>query len=444
MTEQAPRTLSQKILEAKAGKTIEPGESVDVTPDVVLSTGDTADICRKLASLGIDNVYDPDLHVVVVDRCASAAFAIDTADHQRISSFVEDQGIEHFFDLYEGFCHQVLVEQGFVTPGRLIVGSDPRIVACGALGTLAVGIDHEAMATVMATGKIGLRAPETCRIEVVGRLPHHVTPMDLILKIIGDLGAEGVLHHAVEFGGPTLRHMTLSGRMTMCHMAAMMGTNNSYVVPDQNTLAYLNGRARGNFSLIYSDPEAEYSEVRTYDVSELEPYISQSERVDSAVLVSEVDGTKVRQIILGGCTNGQLADLQAAASVLENRKVASSTHLLVVPASHEVLRDAVSDGTLSILLDAGAFLLNPHCGLCLNQQVSALPPGEVVLSTAHSGPSGQGSCPQAGVYLGSTLTCAAAAVAGEICDVRTVVAVADPISTEAGWSTVGRRVRKHS
>ncbi len=426
MTEQAPRTLSRKILEAKAGRTIEPGETVDVTPDVALSGGDTADICRKLASLGIDRVFDPDLHVIVADRCVSAASENGVVCRQMISSFVENQGIEHFFDLYEGSCYQVLVEQGFVTPGRLVVGSDPRTAACGALGAFAVGIDCDEMATVMATGKIRLRVPETCRIEVVGRLPQHVTPMDLILKIIGDLGTAGALHRAVEFGGPTMRHLALPGRMTICHLASEMGAKNCYVVPDQKTLAYLNGRARGNFPLICSDPKVEYIERRTYDVSQLEPYISHPDRIDGAEPLSEVAGTKVRQVILGGCTNGQLADLQAAARILENRKVASSTRLLVVPASREVLRDAVSDGTLSHLLDAGAFLLNPHCGFCPNQLASALIPGEVVLSTTTWDLGEQGSRPQAGVYIGSTLSCAAAALTGEICDVRAVVAAAAP------------------
>lgn len=421
MAEQAGQTFSEKILGAKAEKTVVPGEIVDVTPDVAMSHDNTAAISKKFLSIGVDKVFDPDMHVIVLDHCAPAANEKFATNHREIRAFVEAQGIENFFDINAGICHQVLPEQGFALPGRLIVGSDSHTTTYGALGAFATGIGRSEMAVIMATGKIWLRVPDTLRIEISGQLPAGVQPKDLILMIIGDIGADGALYRAVEFCGPAIAEMPVSGRMTLCNMTIEMGGKNGYVEPDAKTLAYLNGRARDNFEIVKSDADAAYIEHLTYDASQLEPQVARPHTVDNVSPVSKVTGQRVDQVVIGSCTNGRLDDLRAAAAVLKGRKVAPGTRLLILPASAEILLAATADGTITTLLEAGAVLLNPNCGPCMGNHEGALAPGEVAISTANRNFKGRMGCKEAEIYLGSPLTCAAAAVTGSITDVREVI-----------------------
>ncbi len=429
MTGAKGQTFSQKILGAKAGKPVVPGEIVDVTPDIAMSHDNTAAISKKFASLGVAKLFDPEMHVVVLDHCAPAANEKFATNHQEIRAFVEAQGIENFFDINAGICHQILPEQGFALPGRLIVGSDSHTTTYGALGAFATGIGRSEMAVIMATGKIWLRVPETMKIEVTGGLPAGILPKDLILRIIGDLGADGALYRAVEFCGPAISEMPVGGRLTLCNMTIEMGGKNGYVEPDQRTLAYLNGRARGNFDIVKSDPDAEFVQTLTYDAAILEPQIACPHTVDNVEPVSAVAGKKIDQVVLGSCTNGRLDDLHAAAAVLKGHRIAGGTRLLVLPASGEVLGAAVADGTITTLLDAGAVLLNPNCGPCMGNHEGALAPGEAALSSANRNFKGRMGCKEAEIFLGSPLSCAAAALTGEIRDVREVVA--DPAILEA-------------
>jgi len=417
-------TLSQKILAAKAGKTVVPGEIVDVVPDVAMSHDDTAAIARTLGEIGVDRVYDPDLHVVVLDHGSPAGAAAAATSHREIRAFVEQQGIENFYDVQAGICHQVLVEQGYALPGRLIVGSDAHTTSHGALGALATGIGRSEMADIMATGKISLRVPETVRITADGRLPAGVYPKDLILRIIGDVGPAGARYRAVEFAGPTIEAMPVSGRLTLCAMAVEMGGQNGYVEPDRRTLDYLNGRARDNFEIVTSDPDAVYSDERHYEASALAPQIACPQAVDSVVDVDAVAGTRIDQVVIGAFTNGRLDDLHVAAAVLAGRQVQAGVRLLILPASLEILKAATRDGTVARLLDAGAILLNPGCGPCLGYHEGTLAPGERALSSANGNALARLACRDVEIFLGSPASCAAAALTGRITDPREVVAPA--------------------
>ena len=415
-------TFSQKILGAKAGKPVVSGEIVDVTPDVAMSHDNTAAISKTFRSIGVDRLYDPDLHVIVLDHCAPAANEKFATNHQEIRAFVEEQGIENFYDVAAGVCHQVLVEQGFVLPGRLILGSDSHTTSYGALGALATGIGRSEMAVIMATGKIWLRVPETMRVTVGGEFAPGVYPKDLILKIIGDLGADGALYRAVEFDGPAIAAMSISGRLTLCNMTIEMGGKNGYVHPDQTTLDYLNGRARANFEVVRSDPDAVYDAELTYDVSTLAPQIALPHTVDNVVPVTETAGLTIDQVVIGSCTNGRLDDLRQAAAILQGKRVKSGVRCLILPASAEVTKQATADGTMLTLLEAGCLVLNPNCGPCMGNHEGALAPGERALSSANRNFKGRMGCKDAEIYLGSPATCAAAALTGEICDVREVAA----------------------
>jgi len=413
-------SFSQKVLGAKAGKPVVPGEIVDVTPDVAMSHDNTAAIARTFATIGVDRLYDPELHVVVLDHCAPAANEKFATNHQEIRAFVEEQGIEAFYDVASGVCHQVLVEQGFALPGRLIVGSDSHTTSYGALGAFSTGIGRSEMAVIMATGKIWLRVPETMKVEAQGRFRPGVYPKDLILRIIGDIGADGALYRAVEFCGPAIDAMSVSGRLTLCNMTIEMGGKNGYVHPDQKTLDYLNGRACENFAVVASDPDCDYVQHLRYDVADLVPQIARPHTVDNVCDVHEVAGTPIDQVVIGSCTNGRIDDLRQAAAILQGRRVKSGVRCLILPASTEVLKQATAEGTISTLLDAGCIILNANCGPCMGNHEGALAPGEKALSSANRNFKGRMGCKDSEIFLGSPASCAAAAIAGEICDVREI------------------------
>jgi len=413
-------TFSQKILGAKAGKPVVPGEIVDVVPDVAMSHDNTAAIAKTFRSIGVDRLYDPDLHVIVLDHCAPAANEKFATNHKEIRAFVEEQGIEAFYDVASGVCHQVLVEQGFALPGRLIVGSDSHTTSYGALGAFSTGIGRSEMAVIMATGKIWLRVPDTMKVEAHGRFLPGVYPKDLILKIIGDIGADGALYRAVEFCGPAIADMSVSGRLTLCNMTIEMGGKNGYVHPDQKTLDFLNGRARENFDVVASDPDCEYLQELRYDVADLVPQIARPHTVDNVCDVDEVAGTPIDQVVIGSCTNGRIDDLRQAAAILAGRRVKSGVRCLILPASSEVLKQATAEGTISKLLDAGCIILNANCGPCMGNHEGALAPGERALSSANRNFKGRMGCKESEIYLGSPASCAAAAITGEICDVREI------------------------
>jgi len=246
-------------------------------------------------------------------------------------------------------------------------------------------------------------------------------PKDLILKIIGDIGSDGALYRAVEFCGPAIETMSVSGRMTLCNMTIEMGGKNGYVDPDQKTLDYLNGVARSNFEVVTSDSDAEFVQELRYDVADLEPQIARPHAVDNVCDVSEVAGTGIDQVVIGSCTNGRLDDLHQAAAILEGKRVKDGVRCLILPASSDVLRQATADGTILKLMDAGCIILNANCGPCMGNHEGALAPGEKALSSANRNFKGRMGCKDAEIYLASPASCAAAAITGEITDVREIV-----------------------
>jgi 3-isopropylmalate/(R)-2-methylmalate dehydratase large subunit len=414
-------TLTQKILARGAGKkSVSVSEIVDVTPDVVLSHDNTAAIVSTFRKIGVDRVDRPDRHVIVLDHCVPAASEKYAQNHKDVREFVAAQGIRNFYDVNHGVCHQVLPEHGHALPGQLIVGSDSHTTTYGALGAFAAGIGRSETAVIMATGRIWLRVPETMRVTVTGQLPPGVFAKDFILRLIGDLGADGGLYQAVEFAGPAIANMEVDDRMTLCNMTAEMGAKNGYVAADDQTEAWLRKRGVSNVERIASDPDAEIARTLTYDVSELVPQVAAPHTVDNVHPVTEHAGTKIHQALLGTCTNGRLRDLHQAADIVRGKKIHPSVRMLVFPASVDVYRAAMADGTLMTLSEAGAVLMNPGCGPCLGAHEGILAPGEVCISTANRNFRGRMGSRDASVYLASPATVAASAIAGEITDPRTL------------------------
>jgi len=413
------QTFAQKVLARKAGlKEVQPGQIVTVQPDKLLTHDNTAAIAKIFRGIGVEKVARPETSVIVLDHVVPAATEGHAANHQQIRQFVQEQGITNFYDVGEGICHQVLPEKGHALPGFLIVGSDSHTPTHGAFGAFAAGIGRTEAATVMATGEIWLMVPRSFRINLVGRLPTGVYAKDLILHIIGDLGADGADYRAVEFTGPATEEMTVASRMVLCNMVAEMGAKIGVVAPDEKTRTWLEGRSEADCQEVFADPDASYERVMEYDVSVLPPQVAKPHTVDNVVPVTGAIGTKIDQAFIGTCTNGRLEDFQVAAQILRGRKVAPTTRLLILPASREVLLAAIGEGVITDLVSAGAAVLNPGCGPCLGAHQGVMAPGEVTVSTANRNFKGRMGCREAEIYLASPATVAASALAGEIADPR--------------------------
>jgi 3-isopropylmalate/(R)-2-methylmalate dehydratase large subunit len=415
------KTFAEKILALKAGlKETVPGQIVTVQPDKLLTHDNTSAIAKTFRKIGVSQVANPNVNVIILDHVVPAANETYAQSHKETREFVRQQGISAFYDVGEGICHQVLPEHGHALPGLLIVGSDSHTPSHGALGAFAAGIGRTEAAAVMATGEIWLRVPESLRILVQGSMPDRVSAKDLVLRIIGDIGADGADYMSVEFAGPAIQAMSVASRQVLCNMAAEMGAKNAYVAPDETTRRWLAERSDATYQEIFPDEGATYAQVLHYDVAELVPQVAQPHRVDNVVPVSEVAGLQIDQALIGTCTNGRLEDLEAAAKILRGKQIAPWVRLLVLPASREILLAAMESGTIADLVKAGATLLNPGCGPCLGAHEGCMAPGERTISTANRNFKGRMGSREAEIYLASPATVAASALAGQITDPREV------------------------
>ncbi|MFC1683028.1 3-isopropylmalate dehydratase large subunit [Candidatus Zixiibacteriota bacterium] len=414
-----PQTISQKILARKAGlEEVSPGQIVTVSPDLLLTHDNTAPIFGKFSKLGVDKVWDPEHLVIVLDHVVPAANEKTATNHKTIREFVAQQGIEKFYDVGVGICHQVVPEKGHVVPGSLILGSDSHTTTYGALGAFSAGIGRSEAAVIWATGEIWLMVPQTVVIQISGSLTAGVSAKDIILHIIGDQGADGVLYRAVEFEGDTIAEMELPGRMILCNMAVEMGAKAGIVQADERTRRWLQDRVKRPYEVVSSDPDAPVERTLSYQVDELAPQVACPHTVDNVEPVTGLKDVQIDQALIGTCTNGRLEDLQAAARLLRGKRVAPGVRLLVLPASAEVYRAALSAGILEDLAAAGGLILNPGCGPCLGAHQGVLAPGEVCLSTANRNFRGRMGCNEAFIYLASPATVAASAITGKITDPR--------------------------
>jgi len=415
------KTFAEKILALKAGldETMA-GQIVTVRPDKLLTHDNTSAIAQTFRKIGVARVANPDIHVIVLDHVTPAATEEYAQGHKEVREFVREQGIKAFYDIGEGICHQVFPEKGHALPGMLIVGSDSHTPSYGALGAFSAGIGRTEAAAVMATGEIWLRVPDSMRIVVDGQFSPRVSAKDLVLRIIGDIGADGADYRSVEFAGTAIESMSVGGRLVLCNMAAEMGAKNAYVAPDAVTRTWLAGRATVAYTEVLPDPDAHYAQVLHYDAPTLVPQVAKPHRVDNVVPVTEVVGMPIDQALIGTCTNGRLEDLQAAAEILRGKQIAPWVRLLVLPASREILLAAMASGVIADLVAAGATLINPGCGPCLGAHEGCMAPGERTISTANRNFKGRMGSRDAEIYLASPATVAASALTGAIADPRGV------------------------
>jgi 3-isopropylmalate/(R)-2-methylmalate dehydratase large subunit len=419
-------TFTEKILARGAGlASVQPGDVLDIEPDIVLSHDNTAAIAKTFAQLPHGRVKYPERLAITLDHAAPPPTPKHAQNHADVRAFVKEQGIKNFFEVGRGICHQVFCEEGVIGPGMILLGADSHSTHPGWLGAFGAGVGRTEIAAIWATGKLWLRVPESLRVTLTGWLNPGVMSKDFTIALIGQLSAEGANYMAVEFDGPGIATMTPESRMVLPNMMAEMGAKNAYIAPDDVTwmwietqlrrsrpdtvgekLAYFRERA------LYPDPDAQYVAHHTIDLCAVEPVVACPHSVDNTAKISEIAGTHVDFAFLGTCTNGRLEDIAAAAEVVRGKQL--QARLLVIPASAQVLQDAIAQGYILDLVSAGATIGTPGCGPCMGNHMGVLAPGEVCISSANRNFQGRMGERNAEIYLANPAVVAASAVAGHI------------------------------
>lgn len=416
--------IIEKILaRASDRQEVFPGEIVEANIDTAMIHDLTGPLAIKsFRKIGAKKVWNNRRIVVVIDHIVPASSVRSATLHKIVRNFVEEQKIKNFYDVgLGGVCHQIMPEKGHVRPGETIVGADSHTCTYGAFGAFATGIGSTEMAAVFVTGKLWFRVPEVIKLIVTGEFQKLVTPKDLTLNIVAKIGADGAIYKGLEFSGSTIRNMNIDGRMVLCNMAVEMGAKAGIIEPDQKTVDYVNARTDKIINAVKSDLNATYERTLELDISKLEPQVAVPHAVDNVKPVSEVAETEINQGFIGSCTNGRLEDLRSAAQILKGRKVARGVRLLVIPASQEIYLNALNEGLIKILMEAGATIGNPNCGPCLGGHMGLLAEDEVCISSSNRNFIGRMGSTKSYVYLASPATVAASAVTGKINDPRTLV-----------------------
>lgn len=411
-------TISEKIFSRASGEQVKANDFVIANVDYAMAHDGTSILAVKsFRDMEVEKVWNPQRIVIPFDHLAPANTETTASLQKDIRNWIKEQDIENFYEIGNGICHQVLPENGFAMPGKLLVGADSHTCTYGAFGAFATGVGATDMAEIFASGKLWFKVPESIKITVDGTLQNHVHAKDLTLDIIGKIGSDGATYKAVEFYGNAIKDLSVSGRMTLCNMAIEMGAKTGIVPPDDKTFGYLENRAVEDYEPIYSDDDGVYSEEHHINVDELEPQIAKPHSVDNVTDVRDVSGTKVDQVFIGTCTNGRLEDLEVAAGILKGKNVCVRT--IIIPASRSTMIEAINNGTAATLIEAGATFGTPGCGPCLGGHMGVIGEGEVCVSTANrnfKGRMGKGGY----IYLASPATAAASAITGEITDPRDI------------------------
>ena len=414
--------ISEKILARAAGAgKVEAGEIIDASVDLAMSHDNAALVSKIFKEIGVDDVWDRNRIVIVLDHRTPANTIKAAEAHKLIREFVREQGIENFYDIGEGICHQVLPEKGYVKPGMLIVGTDSHTTTYGAFGAFSTGIGATEMACIWATGKLWMKVPETIKMIINGKPGKMVMSKDIILHIIGEIKSDGANYKAIEFYGETIKNMSIASRMTISNQSMEAGAKAAIIPPDEKTFEYLKERVKGEIKPVYADEDANYEDVMEFDITNLEPQVACPHAVDNVKPVSEVAGISINQAVLGSCTNGRLEDIEVAARILEGKRIADGVRMIVVPASREIYLKALEKGYIQTLLKAGATVINPGCGPCLGAHQGILASGERAITSTNRNFRGRMGSPDSEVYLASPATVAASALKGEITNPREVI-----------------------
>ncbi len=408
------QTIAEKIISAHAGNPVQAGDIAIVPVDGAFASDTTAPLAiQSFRQMGGKCLWDSSKFFLVIDHAAPPPNERIANLHTLMRAFSQETGCK-LYDIGEGICHQIMVENGHAKPGHIFTGADSHTPTYGALGTFAIGVGSTDLAAVMLTGKIWLKVPQSIKIVLKGKLPEGVVAKDIILYLVGRLGISGATYEAIEFSGSAVSNLTLASRMTLANMTTEMGAKTGLVDSVGLQLPY-------PFEPITADPGASYRAEYEIDVSNLRPQVAAPHSPDNVVDIDRVSGQKVNMAFIGSCTNGRLEDWQAAAKVLKGQKLAPGMRLLMAAASKNVFQAALEDGTAAVLSAAGATFVTPGCGPCVGVHQGVPGNDEVVISSANRNFRGRMGNPNAQIYLASPAVVAATAVAGEIIDPQEVM-----------------------
>jgi len=410
-------TISEKILAEKSGKRkVDPGEIIEAKVDYVM--------LNDVTGLPAFEVFEEfrtepkkEKVVLIPDHYVPNKDIASAEQAKAMREFARKYKIKNYFEVGRGgICHQLMIEEGFVAPGRLIVGADSHTCSYGALGSFATGIGSTEAAAVIATGKLWFKVPETQKFIVEGKLNRYVMGKDIILHIIGDIGVSGSLYKTMEFYGSAISGLSLSDRITIANMAIEAGGKAGIIPPDKKVFDYLKGRVRGNYREVYSDPDAIYSEEFEYNAEEIVPTVARPSLPENTAPASDLGNIEIDQAYLGSCTNGRIEDLRIAAKILKGKKVREGVRMIVVPASKRVFEQAMEEGLIKIFMDADAYVSGPTCGACLGGYMGVLAKGETCISSTNRNFIGRMGHKDSKVYLANPAVVAASAIKGRITD----------------------------
>ena len=407
------QTIIEKIISAHSEKDVSQNDITVVHVDGIMATDTTAPLAIKaFHDMGGEHIWDPDKMVLVIDHASPAPNERIANLHDMMREFARKQGIK-LYDVGEGICHQLIIENQHVKPGQLFLGADSHTCTYGAIGAFSTGVGSTDLAGVMLTGKTWLKVPSTIKIVLKGTLQKHVTAKDLILYIVGKVGIEGATYKAIEFTGEAIESLSLDSRMTLANMVIEMGGKAGFIDTAGLTLPY-------EFERIQPDSDAKYEKVYELDVSDLNPTIARPHSPDNVTDIEKVVGTPIQQAFIGSCTNGRLEDLHEAAKILKGRKVHPNVRLIIAPASKKVFHEALKDGTVEILTNAGATFISSGCGPCVGTHQGVPGNGETIISATNRNFQGRMGNRNANIYLGSPATVAASAIHGKITNPSTL------------------------
>ena len=408
------KTVIEKIIEHNTGKEVKPGDIVTVNVDrVMIHDIFIPFVAEKFKEMGFEKLWDPDKVVLIYDHLVPASQLDDTRHFHTGDAFAEKYGMTHVHRS-DGICHQLMTEAGYVKPGNIAFGTDSHTTTYGCVGAFSSGIGYTEMASILGTGTMWIKVPETIKVVINGKLPENVMSKDVILRLIGDLGADGATYKALEFSGSAVENMTVASRMTISNMAIEAGAKCALFTPDEKTAEYCDITLNDYQKSLAGDADANYCKVMEYKAEDFVPVMACPSQVDKIRNVSELEGTEIDQVFIGSCTNGRLEDLAAAAEVLKGKKVADFVKLIVPPASRKIYRQADEMGILDTLAEAGAIITHPGCGLCCGRTGGILTDGERVVATNNRNFLGRMGTSKVQIYLASPRTAASCAIAGKI------------------------------
>jgi 3-isopropylmalate/(R)-2-methylmalate dehydratase large subunit len=408
------KTIAEKILSEKSGTDARAGQIVVANIDYVMVNDVTGPIAfREYEKLNTDKLYKDKL-VLIPDHYVPNKDIASAEQAKEMREFAVKHKIDNYFEVGRGgVCHQVMVEEGYAAPGRLIVGADSHTCTYGGINAFSTGIGSTEACAAFSTGRLWFRVPETIKVELTGGFRNGACGKDLILKIITDIGVDGANYKAFEFHGPGIANITVSDRLTISNMAIEAGGKAGIFPCDKMTEEYIKDTAKGEWKAVEADPDAEYVSVLKYDLSEIVPMVAYPHLPENGRPVKDAD-VKIDQAYLGSCTNGRIEDMRIAAEIVKGRKVAEGVRFLVVPASQKVVRQMIDEGLMQIFLDADAFVSGPTCGACLGGYMGILASEEKAVSSTNRNFIGRMGDKNSEVYLAGPAVVAASAIAGRI------------------------------